>query len=124
RRRILGEDHPDTIMAAGNLAITLRDLGDHAAARALKEDVFARRRRILGEDHPATLMAAGNLAITLRDLGDYAAARVLGEDVLARRRRILGEDHPDTIRARALLADLTGRGRSLPLRLLARLFSG
>jgi hypothetical protein len=32
RRRILGEDHPDTLNAAADLAATLRDLGEYPAA--------------------------------------------------------------------------------------------
>ena len=55
RRRVLGEDHPDTLRSANNLAIDLRALGEHEQARALDEDTLARRRRVLGEDHPDTL---------------------------------------------------------------------
>ena len=35
RRRVLGEDHPDTLNSAHNLAITLRKLGNVQAARDL-----------------------------------------------------------------------------------------
>ena len=59
---MLGEDHPDTLVSASNLAIDLRDLGEHQAARDLDEDTLARRRRVLGEDHPDTLSSASNLA--------------------------------------------------------------
>ncbi|WP_232425053.1 FxSxx-COOH system tetratricopeptide repeat protein [Pseudofrankia inefficax] len=105
-REILGEDHPDTLTSAANLASTLGELGqgDYAAARELAEDVLARRRQVLGEDHPDTLTAMADLAVTLRSLGDYAAARGLAQDVLARRREVLGEDHPDTLTAGAGLA--------------------
>jgi hypothetical protein len=47
RRRVLGEDHPDTLWSANNLAADLRGLGEYHAARALDEDVLARRRRVL-----------------------------------------------------------------------------
>jgi hypothetical protein len=70
RRRILGEDHPDTITAAGNLAATLWALGDYPGACTIEEDVLARRRRIQGEDHPDTITAAASLAATLWALGD------------------------------------------------------
>ncbi|WP_131803539.1 tetratricopeptide repeat protein, partial [Pseudofrankia sp. EUN1h] len=46
---------------AANLAAILADLGDYPAARALGEDVLARRRRVLGEDHPATIRARASL---------------------------------------------------------------
>ena len=96
RRRDLGEDHPDTLAAASNLAVSLRAAGEYQAARELGEDTLARRRRVLGEDHPDTLTSADNLAGALFELGEYQAARELNEDILARRRRVLGEDHPDT----------------------------
>ena len=50
RRRVLGEDHPDTIKAAGDLAFDLRVLGEDQAARELEEDTEARRRRLQGGD--------------------------------------------------------------------------
>jgi hypothetical protein len=69
RRRVLGEDHPDTLNSANNLAVDLRGLGEYQAARELDEDTLARRRRVLGEDHPDTLNSANNLAVDLRALG-------------------------------------------------------
>ena len=67
---MLGEDHPDTLGSANNLAIDLRNLGEHQAARDLDEDTLARCRRVLGEDHPDTLGSANNLAADLRALGE------------------------------------------------------
>jgi len=67
---VLGEDHPDTLALAGNLAIDLRNLSGYQAARELDEDTLARCRRVLGEDHPYTLDAASNLAADLRALGE------------------------------------------------------
>jgi hypothetical protein len=101
---ILGEDHPDTLAAAANLAATLWSTGDYAGARTLDERVLDRRREVLGEDHPSTLAAAASLAATLRSTGDYAGARTLEERVLDRSREILGEDHPSTLTAAAHLA--------------------
>ena len=97
RRRVLGEDHPDTLTSANNLAIDLRELGEVQAARDLDQDTLDRRRRVLGEDHPDTLCSANNLAVDLRELGEVQAARDLDQDTLDRRRRVLGEDHPDTL---------------------------
>ena len=65
RRRDLGEDHPDTLTAASNLAVSLRAAGEYQAARELDEDTLARRRGVLGEDHPDTLASADNLAASL-----------------------------------------------------------
>ena len=52
-RRVLGDDHPDTLTSANNLANDLRALGDVQAARDLDQDTLDRRRRVLGDDHPA-----------------------------------------------------------------------
>jgi hypothetical protein len=44
RRRVLGEDHPDTLTSASNLAADLRALGEHERARQLEAHVRSRRR--------------------------------------------------------------------------------
>jgi Tetratricopeptide repeat len=69
-RRVLGADHPDTLISANNLAAALRVLGEVQAARELDEDTLGRRRRLLGEDHPRTIRSARNLARDLRLLGE------------------------------------------------------
>ncbi|GGO99528.1 FxSxx-COOH system tetratricopeptide repeat protein [Wenjunlia tyrosinilytica] len=96
-RRVLGDDHPDTMMCATNLATDSFNVGEYAAARALNEEVLARRRRILGEDHQETFRSASNLVTDLVHAGEFRAASALNEDTLARRTRILGPDHPDTL---------------------------
>ena len=70
RRRTPGDNHPDTLNSADNLAADLRALGELQAARDLDQDTLDRRRRILGQDHPATLTSADNLAADLRALGE------------------------------------------------------
>ena len=86
RRRVLGEDHPDTLLSATNLAADRGALGEYERARQLDEDTLSRYRRVLGEDHPATLRSANNLAADLRELGEYERARQLEEHVRSHRR--------------------------------------
>jgi Tetratricopeptide repeat/Domain of unknown function (DUF4062)/NB-ARC domain len=97
RREIFGEDHPDTLTSASNLALNLQWLGKYRRARALDEETLTRRRRILGEDHPDTLTSGSQLAADLLWLNDCRQAQDLQKETLRRRRRILGEDHPDTL---------------------------
>ena len=97
RRDKFGDDHPDTLTSASNLAGSLWWLGEYQRARALDEDTLTRRRRILGDDHPDTLSSASQLANDLFGLGNYPQARNLQEETLSRRRRILGDDHPHTL---------------------------
>jgi tetratricopeptide (TPR) repeat protein len=104
RRATFGDDHPDTLTSASDLAGSLWWLGEYQRSRALDEDALARRRRILGEDHPDTLTSAGQLANDLYGLGDYRQARELQEATLRRRRRMLGADHPDTLFSANLLS--------------------
>jgi tetratricopeptide (TPR) repeat protein len=104
RRRVLGEDHPDTLDSANNLATTLQDLGDLAGARDLNQRTYDISRRVLGEDHPDTLTSANNLADALRALSDLVGARDLNQHIYDTRRRVLGEDHPDTLTSASNLA--------------------
>jgi len=85
-RRLLGEDHLDTLSSANSLACDLRELGRVGEALALDQDTLARKRRVLGEDHPDTLTSASNLAIDLRALGRVREAEELDEYVRQHRR--------------------------------------
>ncbi len=92
-----GAQHPATLATAHNLAVTLFQQGDYAAARTRYEAVLAVRTRLLGPEHPATLATAHTLALTLAEQGDYAVARTRYEAVLAVRTRLLGPEHPATL---------------------------
>jgi Domain of unknown function (DUF4062)/Tetratricopeptide repeat/NB-ARC domain len=98
-RKKLGDDHPDTLRSANNLAYDLRVLGEYQRAYDFDEDTLSRYRRVLGDDHPDTLRSANNFAGDLRALGEYERARELDEDTLGRYRRVLGDDHADTLRS-------------------------
>jgi Tetratricopeptide repeat/Domain of unknown function (DUF4062)/NB-ARC domain len=104
RRSRLGDDHPDTLESASNLAGDLWEAGQYEPARQLAEDTLTRYRRVLGDNHPHTLRSATTLALTLREVGQHERARQLAEDTLTRYRRVLGDDHPDTLRSAHHLA--------------------
>jgi len=69
RSRVLGEEHPDTLSAMGNLASTYRNQGRWKDAEELDVKVMEARSRVLGEEHPDTITAMVNLAYTKRDIG-------------------------------------------------------
>jgi hypothetical protein len=54
-RRVLGDEHPNTLSAAHNLAVVLTSLNEHEYAMKLNEATMNRQRKVLGEDHPDTL---------------------------------------------------------------------
>jgi hypothetical protein len=106
--RLFGEEHPDTISAMNNVAITRVEQGLLKEAAAIQEQVLERRKRIQGEKHPDTISAMNNLAVTLGQQGHLEESAMMQEEVLEERKQILGEEHPDTIRAFSNLASTLG----------------
>jgi hypothetical protein len=94
RRRLGGDDHPATMMALNNVALTTYHLGDLASARRLQEQALEAIRRVHGDGHASTLKATCNLAQTLSSQGEFGRARELQEEVV---RRLQDSAAPDEI---------------------------
>ncbi len=107
--RVVGPDHPDTLISSDYLANTLSELGEHRQAAELHQQNLAEYERVLGPDHPTTLTSRNNLANALSELGEHRQAAELHQRTLADRERILGPDHPDTLASRNNLANAQGR---------------
>jgi tetratricopeptide (TPR) repeat protein len=105
RRRILGDEHPDTLLAAQQVANNLGNAGHHRQSLQINQHLLAHRRRILGDDNRYTLAAANNLGENLRALGEVDQARAIHEDVLARRRNVDGHNGLGTLTAASSLAE-------------------
>jgi hypothetical protein len=54
RKRVLGDEHPDTLTSMGNLATTYRDQGRWKAAEELRVQAAIGMIKILGMEHPHT----------------------------------------------------------------------
>jgi len=119
RRRVLGDDHPDTLISMNNLASAYRSAGDLDRAIPLFEQALVRGRRVLGDDHPDTLALVNNLAGAYKSAGDLGRAIPLLEQAWARCRQLLGDDHPDTLTSMSNLAgayeSAGDLGRAIPL---------
>ncbi|MDG4802379.1 FxSxx-COOH system tetratricopeptide repeat protein [Micromonospora sp. WMMD980] len=100
----LGADHPDSLRAMKNLAVSRRKAGRYLDAYQLARDCLARHRRRFGPDYPETLAAATNLANDLRCLEETPGARARAEEAVARLRATVGEQHPYTLCASVNLA--------------------
>ncbi|WP_428936842.1 tetratricopeptide repeat protein [Fontivita pretiosa] len=86
RRRLLGEDHPDTLNSFLWMGTLLHGTGKlDEADRFLRESV-ERNRRILGSDHPDTLGAINSLASLRQARGKLLDAELLFREALDRRR--------------------------------------
>ena len=104
RVRILGNDHPDTLISRDNLAGAYESNGRLNEAITLYEQTLADSTRILGNDHPSTLASRNNLAGAYESNGRLSEALSLFEQILTDSIRILGNDHPDTLIVRNNLA--------------------
>jgi 5,10-methylenetetrahydrofolate reductase len=54
-KKVLGAEHPDTLISMANLAHTLRAQGDNQSAYALMDECASISHRILGPNHPYTV---------------------------------------------------------------------
>ncbi|KAH8678794.1 hypothetical protein BGZ60DRAFT_446050 [Tricladium varicosporioides] len=97
KKRVLGEEHPDTLLSMGNLAVIYQNQGHFQEAGELELQVMETRKRALGEEHPNTLISMGNLAMTYQSQGRFDEAEQLELQVIATQRRVLGEEHPNTL---------------------------
>jgi hypothetical protein len=61
--RVLGDQHPDTLTAMGNLASVLWQEGNQEEAYAVQYSVAELMRTVLGPDAPATQAAEATLAM-------------------------------------------------------------
>jgi CHAT domain-containing protein/Tfp pilus assembly protein PilF len=96
RRRVLGEEHPDTALSYNDLAQNLKAQGQYVKAQPLQEKALAIRRRTQGDEHPETAGCFNNLADILTEQGKYKEAQPLFEKALGIRRQLLGDEHPRT----------------------------
>jgi hypothetical protein len=77
RQRVLGGEHPETLVAIANLAHIKALLGDLDGARELEDRVLEVRHRVLGPRHPEMSVLEWNLLQERLDRKDEAGAREL-----------------------------------------------
>ena len=109
RRKVQGDNHPDTLSVMNDLGELYFYQGKFAAAESLHLKVLEARRRVLGENDPATLKSLDNVATSYEKQGQYAQAAEVETKALDVSRRVLGESHYDTISAMIDLALLKVR---------------
>jgi non-specific serine/threonine protein kinase/serine/threonine-protein kinase len=97
RRRVLGEEHPDTLVSLGNMGRQLESQGKLAEAELCFREALEKFRRVLGEEHPDTLVLVNNMGTLLWSEGKLAEAEPYYFEALEKNRRVRGEDHPETL---------------------------
>ena len=115
RRRVLGENHRDTLSSVQNLAATHYLAGNAAAAVPLFRENIELRARLLGDEHPATLRAAKVLGQILLELGRFGEAERIYGETLPVYVRTQSADHRVAVEMRRDLGRLAcRRGEAAP----------
>ena len=104
RKRVLGDEHPDTLLSIANLAMTYSNQGRWGKAEEQQVQVMVTSKRVLGEEHPNTLTSIANLASTYSNQGRWGEAEEQQVQVMVTSKRVLGEEHPNTLTSIANLA--------------------
>ena len=76
-KRVLGEEHPDTLARIANLALTFSHQGRWKEAEELQVMVMEMSKRVLGKEHPDTLARIANLALIFSHQGQWKEAEEL-----------------------------------------------
>jgi tetratricopeptide (TPR) repeat protein len=76
-----GPEHPDTLKAINNLAISYAAAGRNDEALKLREEVLPLRRKVLGPENPDTVQAMANLAMSYDAGGRKEEAKALRAEV-------------------------------------------
>jgi Tetratricopeptide repeat len=99
-RLLLGEEHPETLVVEGNLAVAYVMFGQEEAGAQLMLANLVARERVFGDEHALTLTARDAVATTHRLAGRLPEALWLYSRVASQRNRVLGPSHPDTLTTR------------------------
>ncbi|MHC4472536.1 MAG: tetratricopeptide repeat protein [Planctomycetota bacterium] len=98
RRRVLGDEHPDTLrslMAMGDLLVDRRP----AEAELYYREALESRRRVLGDEHWDTVIPIHYLGYALHEQGKLTDAEPYFLEALEKFRRIVGNENPLTLTA-------------------------
>ncbi len=104
RRRVLGQQNPDTLKSMNDLSWVLQEQGHSAEAEKLLRETLDINRRVLGPKHKNTLLSMIELGHTLVWEGRYAEAEKLLRETLDLSRQVLGPDHSYTLASMCQLA--------------------
>jgi tetratricopeptide (TPR) repeat protein len=106
QRRVLGDDHDDTILTMSNLAVILQRRGRAAEAELLATEAVERCSRTLGPSHSLcchVLRKHGQCLIALERYDEAERELLVAHAGLV---DALGEDHPDLASTRRALREL------------------
>lgn len=97
RRRVLGDDHPETLRTMLALGDLLFEAGQSEVGESFVQSAYEGMSRAFGAEHQKTLSCAGILAAVLSDRRRFDEAESVFERTLETQRRVLGREHRDTL---------------------------
>ncbi|KAH8804492.1 violaceus kinesin [Xylogone sp. PMI_703] len=102
---VLGDNHPDTLKSAANLAEALSHRGQYKAAERMHRKTLEARKRILGKRHPDVMVSMQYLAQVLVLQGRLIEAEQMHRETRYLRIKVLGAECPSTLSSMSYLAE-------------------
>ncbi|MEM7249005.1 MAG: serine/threonine-protein kinase [Acidobacteriota bacterium] len=96
RRRLLSDEHPDTLSSRVQVGDLLRRAGRIPEAESSLRETLGTTRRVLGGDHPTTLACLNDLALLLDENGRPGEAEPLYREAVELNRSLRGGEHRET----------------------------
>ncbi len=94
RKKISGEDHPDTATSYNNIATIYQSLGQNEHALKWHLEALEIRERVLGKEHLHTANSYNNIAQIYADQWEFDLAMEWHLKALAINEKVLNWDHP------------------------------
>ena len=99
QRRVLGEEHSDTLDSMNNLGVLLKKMEDYEGALDYYQQALRGCEKVLGKTHPDTQKTIMNMANMYSGvLKDYTKAEEMYRHALDGYEKSLGKDHKETKR--------------------------
>ena len=96
RKRVLGDEHKDTIASLNNMGALLGNTNDYEGELGYYQQAVRLQEIKLGRTHPSTLMTNHNMAIAYEELKDFVKAEEMYRRALDGFERSLGKENMDT----------------------------
>lgn len=92
RRRVLGDEHPETLTYLTYLGLLLQEQNKHAESEPYLREAMEMRRRVLGENDPLTIQSIFNMGLVMQGRGKPAEAEQYFREALDRKGRRVEEE--------------------------------
>ena len=107
QRRVLGEEHKNTLASMNNMGILLDKMKDYEGALGYYQQALRVQEKVLGKTHPDTLSTIYNMASSYQaGLKDFKKAEQMYRQALDGYERSLGKEHARTKGCAEILAVL------------------